>query len=445
MQGKETLRFPFIGKGESRSAVAPLGDALPLGLALRRSQRARRHRALLAVSPFLALGRRRWSRVEGMAYGQGSSPAMPWPTPRWFGWPVHDAPPARTEELGPGLPGGAVSSGPSPPAAAGQAQRPEALATLVPALRWAGQRSGRPIAPALTWQPLSRLAPALSWAQRLARGSPATASHTRSNAPPGISVPWKPVPTASTSALANTEPRMQRSPAGVATLVGRASLPVGSLAERTDPGTAPAVEAPPGGTDARSPGAVHGLTPHSSAVAPPSGILKVLPELALGAAPVSLAAGGARHATPPRQPAHGAVLVAPRWAMPLGLAWPRVYQRGGIESRSQPSAPSPDEGGFPPPLPERKPHAGREPGPYASSPLQGLTVVADAIERLVEREVRAEVRRQGEAMQSQAPSQPDAASSPAAVDVASDEVARLLIQKIRALAQEERFRLGQLR
>jgi len=96
-------------------------------------------------------------------------------------------------------------------------------------------------------------------------------------------------------------------------------------------------------------------------------------------------------------------------------------------------------------LPERRPHAGHEPDPYAPRALPGLAVLVDSLERLVKREVRAEVRRQSEERQSQVPSRPKAESNLIAEGVASDEVARLLMKKIYALAQEERFRLGQLR
>ena len=397
------------GQVESGSAIAPLGGALALGLALRRSQGWLRHRALLATLPFLALGGRWWSHAGGAVRGRGNWPAMPWSTPRWFGWPAQDVPPTRTAESGSRLPGGAASSGPSPSADLGPAQRLETLATLAPALRWAG------------------------------RGAAATSQ------PPRPGMPWKPTPTTSAGTVVGRELRIQRSPSGATGPAGSAPLSNRSPAERAGPETDTAVGGEAGRPETRVPDVVGSLMPRLSAATPTWRLLNVLPGLAFGAAPAGLPAGGARQPTPPRQPAHRVLSAAPRRATPFGLSWLRVYGGGIVGPQGRPSAPSPVGAGTLPPLPERKPHAGREPGPYAPTSLQGLAVVAGAVEHLVEREVKAEVRRQREEIQSQAPGRPDARSSPMAVDVTSDEVVQALMQKMRALAREERFRLGQLR
>lgn len=377
------------GKVESGSLIAPSGDVLALGLASRRSQHWPRHHALLAILPFLALGGRCWSHAEDALRGRSHLPAMPWLTPRWFGWPAHDAPPTRIEESGARLPGSAGPSGPP---------------------------SSEDRSPA---QHLATLTPALSGVLNLVRRRRAVTGHT-----PRPSLPWRPTPTAPKS-------RIQRSPSG-GDLISN-----GSPADRAGPETGMAVQGETGRPETKVPGAVGSLMPRLSAATPAWRLLNVLPGFALGAALADLPAGGARHPTLPRRPAHGGI--------PFGLPWPRVYGGGVVKPQGRPSAPSLVEAGTLLPLPERKPHAGREPGPYASTPLQGLTMVAGAIGHLVEREVKAEVKRQREEMQSRAPGRPDARSSPMAADVTSDETARLLMQRIRTLAQEERFRSGRLR
>jgi hypothetical protein len=107
------------------------------------------------------------------------------------------------------------------------------------------------------------------------------------------------------------------------------------------------------------------------------------------------------------------------------------------------------------PLPPRahEQDPGREPGPYARTPLQGLALVTGIVERVVEhvvehvveREVRTWVERQRQEAALPGRDGRPAESRPAAPDVTSDEVVRTLMQRMRALAGEERFRLGRLR
>jgi hypothetical protein len=73
-----------------------------------------------------------------------------------------------------------------------------------------------------------------------------------------------------------------------------------------------------------------------------------------------------------------------------------------------------------------------------------LQVVAGSVEGLVERQVAKELHRQREEMQTQAPGPAAVRDRPTAMDIASDEIVRLLLQKMQGLAQEERFRRGQL-
>lgn len=76
---------------------------------------------------------------------------------------------------------------------------------------------------------------------------------------------------------------------------------------------------------------------------------------------------------------------------------------------------------------------------------RGLTVVADAVEVLVQCQVKAAVERQVDATMSQVSSAGPSSGGIKAADFASDEIARALMQKMRDLAQEDRFRCGKLR
>jgi len=470
-------------KVESGAASAPPGGTLALGLALRHGLR---QRALLTSLPFLALGRRRRPRTENEARGLDSPSAMPWPTPGLFGWPTH--PPG---EPGAVRPDDAASGQTFPSAASGQMPHPETLAALVPMLRWAGRGSGGPThagsSAAPTRQPLAALVPMLRWAGRgsggpthagssaaptrqplaalvpmlrwTSRGSGAP-PHARSNAPgrpaplarvwqpmaapnlkqdrPALAIhaPSSPFPRPATTiqagALAGKESRIQRSPAD------SAPLSDGSLAERVG------ARVDTAGTRADrlkvgTPTPASNLTPHLPMAAPMGNLLNVLPGLALGAGPTAPPVGAAGRSPSPQRLPHKAT-----WgqATPSRPPLPPVPGRAFVAPLVWPNTPNPTRAQTL--LSGRTPHAGHEPGPYAPTSLQGLTAIAGAIEHLVEREVKAEVRRQREETQSPA-SRPDAANSPPAVDVTSDEVVRLLMRKMRTLAREERFRLGQLR
>lgn len=76
---------------------------------------------------------------------------------------------------------------------------------------------------------------------------------------------------------------------------------------------------------------------------------------------------------------------------------------------------------------------------------RGLTVMADAVEVMVQRQVKAAIERQVDATMSQVSSGGPSSGGIKAADFASDEMARALMQKMRDLAQEDRFRCGKLR
>lgn len=68
-----------------------------------------------------------------------------------------------------------------------------------------------------------------------------------------------------------------------------------------------------------------------------------------------------------------------------------------------------------------------------------------AIERLVVRQVQSQVTRQAQAIKTQVADRLVAERRLAVTELVSDEVVQALLQKMRALAREERFRLGRLR
>jgi hypothetical protein len=85
-------------------------------------------------------------------------------------------------------------------------------------------------------------------------------------------------------------------------------------------------------------------------------------------------------------------------------------------------------------------------GDAPALPAHGLTEVAGALRGLVEREVAAAVGRLGRAPEAAPP--PRAAPAPPQappVDVSSDDFVRRLLDRMRALTQEERFRGGLIR
>lgn len=90
------------------------------------------------------------------------------------------------------------------------------------------------------------------------------------------------------------------------------------------------------------------------------------------------------------------------------------------------------------PLP---PLVAREP-PLAPSSPQGIGGLIDALQGMVEHEVRDQV---ASALKPRAATEPRAAKSAQAVDVTSDDFVRRLMERMRSLSQEERFRAGGLR
>ncbi len=416
---------------------------------------------------------------------------MSWPTPRWFGWPAQDAVPTRTVESGSRPPGATSSNEPSPPEKRSPAQGLETLAALAPALCWTGRRPGHPAAPTPAWQPLARIAPALSGALNLARGGPVAASHAprptviRTSPPldPPRGMGGKPgAHPIRAEGIGRASGQLVPQPASLVRAVGTgerqrheeqriASPPRAGVSSRVAQRTWDGTEGGPG-------------FKAGAAAAPAWGLLSILPGLALravsagipeiraqrpteGAGPGAVAktlppldpprgTGGKPGASPMRAEGTGRTSwqLVPQLASLVRAAGTGERQRhkeqgiaspprAGVSFRVAQQTWEGTEGGPAPgpvPRPERR-QAGREPGPYISSPLQGLNVVTHAVERLVERKVKTEIGRQRK-VQSQAPGPTSAKSRPAAVDINDDETVRRLMQKMHALARDERFRSG---
>lgn len=77
--------------------------------------------------------------------------------------------------------------------------------------------------------------------------------------------------------------------------------------------------------------------------------------------------------------------------------------------------------------------------PYGLNATQALSAVVGTVERLVARSVEAESQRQR-----RSENWPTRSEEPAAIDVTDEDLVRRLMGKMRTLAQEERFRVGQL-
>lgn len=96
-------------------------------------------------------------------------------------------------------------------------------------------------------------------------------------------------------------------------------------------------------------------------------------------------------------------------------------------------------------LPERQPAVLGQPGPYVTPSPRGLHAVVAGVRQLVEREVAAEINRQRADRPTPPTAQAGVSKRMLEQQLTSDEVVRLLMHKIRALAQEDRFRSGLLR
>ena len=96
--------------------------------------------------------------------------------------------------------------------------------------------------------------------------------------------------------------------------------------------------------------------------------------------------------------------------------------------------------------------ARQAPGPYTEPPLAQIISLQETITQKVERQISVEIARQRLEMERELSRQTrniqsrdarQAASAPAAI--VSDDLVQVLLQKMRALLQDERFRQGYIR
>lgn len=382
------------GEVESTSASAPPNGALMLGPALQHSQRT-----LLANLPFLGLGGR-WQQTQDAVPDRHNAPPTPWPAPRWVNWPERAvAPPAvHVAEM-------AQQIGPARPAAEPDARDLQILASLAPTLGWVARRAvaqtrvqgdarSVPAPSSLVWSSSGRLDPALVGILGLAHAQPATTLSTRSDftSQPGLS--RRAAAEFLGGGVVSATPTAQRSPGQAARLVAPAQSPAAG-ATRSPGAPRTSGDLVPSGVE---------TLPHPG-VAPAWSLLNVLPGIVSRAIPPD----HIRVAAPSLTPREVSV-----WGLPADEATGR-----------------------------RLP--GREPGPYAPTPLLELTTITGAIEHLVERRVTSEVKRQREEMESLTRRQESTEKKHPIIDVTSDEIVRVLLKKMQALSQQERFRLGRLR
>jgi hypothetical protein len=369
-----------------------------LGPALQHSQRR-----ALANLPFLGLGGRWQRQTQDAAPGRHNAPPTPWPASRWVNWPERAvAPPAtHTAEM-------AQQTGPNRPEHSLAEPDPrdlQTLASLAPALSWAARRAvaqtriqgdahSVPAPSSPVWSSSGRLNPALVGILGLAHAQPATTVSTRSDfaSQPGPS--WQAAAEFLGAAAGSAVPLTQQSPGQAAGSLAPGQPAAGAT---YDP------DAPARASANRAPSSLETL-PHP-VVTPAWSLLNVLP-------------GIISRAVPPGRAGTAAQALTPREASVLGLPANEATGR-------------------------RLP--GREPGPYAPTPLQGLTSVTSAIEHLVERRVTSEVKRQREEMESLTRRREREEKKHPTLDVTSDEIVRVLLKKMQALSQQERFRLGRLR
>ncbi len=425
-------------KVESGMAITPPDSTVMLGLSPWRSRGGPGYDALLEILPFLALGRPGRSRAEALIRSQGNLSTLPWPGLKWFGWPAQASPALRAAEAGLGQGGDRAADTPLPATDSSPTQDRATLPALSLMLPQAGQRSSgsspvQSTGPALTGQPLARLTPAISGPLIPVRSRPAvTSDSTRLNRP------RMSAPLASTAGLVNRESRPQRLPAEVAGSLVSELRSERLPAEQAGPGTESLAGSQAGRIEASPVDEGSRPEPSSISAGPHQRLLNVLPGLAFGTASPPASTGG-------DQPAISAQKIGSETAQgvaPLGLPWPHQRRKDALEREVGPAPSGRTVADNLPSLPES---GLREPGPYAATPLQTLSVVVDEIKQLVERRVKKEMQIQQEESQARTPIPNEAESRPPAIDVASDEVARRLLQKMQILAQEEQFRQGRLR
>lgn len=445
---------------KSQANLRLSGGIVAIGLVLPRSQPVAAYRVLLALLPFLALGRSAGRFDQEAVPGRHNLSTMPWPEPRgWEG--ASPAPPGEVHihrrEAGPA---GEAASRLLPTAPVPvPGERPEILAALAPGQRWGQPGPGN----AMVFRPAGTVG-AFQTLFGLASGGPGVSRRVHAAHQPGIgqhSGPWRPATTApagivdaasspfqalTASPVAALPPASQRSGAAP---VRTAATPVGSPGFTTaDPAGDLPAGAGPGLLTERSWQVLPTQHPGGPAIPPQAeGGVKLLPLPVLLAGRSEAFAGSgtsqgpARSGLWPRPAGPGPALARPPAYPPVNLPW------SGYEPDETGSPPAPDSSALAGagPAPRGYP---AEPGPYAAASGRGLVMAADtlqAIERLVVRQVETQVARQAKTLKAQVSERLVPERRLTVTELVSDEVVQALMQKMRALAHEERFRLGRLR
>ncbi|WP_286724434.1 hypothetical protein [Pelotomaculum sp. PtaB.Bin117] len=413
------------GRVEADSPLMQTCHGWGLNLTVRGRQRMLRRRLLQVATPFLALGGLYLSRAVA-ARSLSLLAAIPWLAPRWLAWPGDIQQTQLPVALAPVSPFSGEPRIPAPsPAPA------EAVAYLAQTSKETASMGMGNAFPQL----------ALSLALRGAYAGVGMSGRVRSNSPahaspfsgePRISAPSLPAPAGAFAHPAQAGRETANMGMGSAFpqphIKPQLSLPHSSAARQTDDLSVPA-------TDRRT--------------EPGAGVKDGPPLVSVrsyGSMPLRLAK------------------MAPLGGPPgffMGLApgsFPVAYNRimacvapghrakyTDLLSRSLPEAV--DTPAMPPllPLPEHKLHGGRETVAPGLMHLPGLSLVLETIRHTMKREVAAAIRQREEEHQSLASNRTSGFDTTTAENLVSDNLVRLFMQKMRKLAEEERFRLGLLR
>ncbi|TEB07874.1 hypothetical protein Psch_01429 [Pelotomaculum schinkii] len=412
----------MMERSETFSPPAHLCAGWGLNLTAQRRKRLLGCRLLRLVTPFLALGGR-YLLQAAAARSLGLLTAMPWLAPRWLERPERDAAPAHVNEPVMHPPMATTLNVTSPPVRTPSEQQAQPLIALALVSPFSGeQRTPAPssptpaepvVHPARTKRETAKMGSFFSHTYILPKVLPSHSDMARQT--DDLSVPDSKATDKPTLAGAlHIQPQILPYHAGAARRAD--NLPV-SDSKATDKQTVAGARgeeavAPPG--SGRSSGSM------------PSRLPKMTPLWG----PL----GGFRYLTPGTSPS----------------AFYRIMTTAAPGHRAKQAEllfQSPPEAGDTqemPPLPEHKLHGGPETVAPAVS-LQGLSLALETIRHTMKREVAAAIREREEEAQSLASNRSSGIDMTSAGNLVSDNMVRLFMQKMRKLAEEERFRLGLLR
>lgn len=437
--------------------MGQMGLGWGLNLTVRRRQRVLRWRLLQVATPFLALGGLYLSRAVA-ARSLGLMTAIPWLAPRWLAWPERDITLANAQEPAVRSPQATTPAVIFPSAHTISQQQTQPPVALTPVSPFSGEPripapspptpptpAGAVALPAQASRDTANMGMgnafpqlALSLAFRSKYAGVGMPDRVRNNSPapfssfsgePRISAPSSPVPAEAVAHLAQTSRETANMGMGSAfpqpRIRPQASLSNSSTARQTDDLSVPATDkrTEPGAGVKAGPPPVSGRSYGSMPLR--------LPKMVSSWGSLGFFIGLTTRTNP------AAINQIMAFAAPGHGA-----KQAALLPRSLPEAADNPEM---PPLPEHKLHGGREivaPGPM---PLHGLSLVMETIRHTLKREVAAAIRQRDEEYQSHASGRTSGFDMTAAENLVSDNLVRVFMQKMRKLAEEERFRLGLLR